>query len=360
MGCRPIVDPYLRQTDISPLNLTGRLKDKAKQKARIVWADGSLYKHMGLYETYLQSTRLRYESTHPCWLVTDDGAPLIVRPSTLEPILSRFLPGFATNIHRRLDDECPLGLRMPAGVRARMGRPRDSGQRVLGNWCHRLLSTNRGGDFEVPNSYSRVLGLHTYQRRSPLTIAKDNKDQTDHAVADLWSTKFFRFAAKEMSTATELRLKLRSYNSKLARYLADVRPSSPAGTFGTTDVSEVEMLIIGDYGNSKCLGPLRLPNRVISRLNQMFQKLIPLPRRLRLLENEQSVFSEGNAAAHRAVAAWLKAEERWISECCPWTHNRLKDPDHPAGSFSWEMVIASAALHCGILDLECAIALGTC
>ncbi|MGB8479719.1 MAG: hypothetical protein WCE63_12910 [Acidobacteriaceae bacterium] len=121
-GCRPIEDPYLYQKDISPLNLTGSLKDKSDEKARMIWTDGGLYTHMGLYETYLQSTRLRYERAHPCWFLTDDGAPLVVRPSTVEPILHRFLAGFASNFHRRwmlnalLDSGCP-----PECVRAWSG-----------------------------------------------------------------------------------------------------------------------------------------------------------------------------------------------------------------------------------------------
>ncbi|MGB8479717.1 MAG: hypothetical protein WCE63_12900 [Acidobacteriaceae bacterium] len=70
-----------------------------------------------------------------------------------------------------------------------------------------------------------------------------------------------------------------------------------------------------------------------------------------------SVFFEGNAVAHRCVAAWLEAEERWIDSCCPWTRNNTNDAVEPAATIAWEMVIASAALHCGILDLECAVAL---
>jgi len=112
-GVRPIVCPYLRISEISPLNQTAVLHDKADEKARLVWIVDGLHSQMRFYQQYLQGTRLRYRNDYPCWFLGADGTPLVVQPSTVEPILQEFLPGFASNVHRRwmlnalVDSGCP-------------------------------------------------------------------------------------------------------------------------------------------------------------------------------------------------------------------------------------------------------------
>ncbi|MGB8479718.1 MAG: hypothetical protein WCE63_12905 [Acidobacteriaceae bacterium] len=95
-----------------------------------------------------------------------------------------------------------------------------------------------------------------------MTMADDNENPPENAEADLWSTGFFSFAQKEMGAATEFREKLRSYDCKFAGYLAEIRKDSPAGFCGRADVSELEKLIVKDYGKSDCPEPLRLLNKL--------------------------------------------------------------------------------------------------
>jgi hypothetical protein len=115
-GCRPILNPYLSLSEVSPLNHTAALKDKADEKARLVWIADGLFEHMQFYADYLSRTRLAYAKKYPCWFLDENRKPLEVRPSTIEPVLNRFLPGFPSNLHRRWlmnalwDSGCPAEL----------------------------------------------------------------------------------------------------------------------------------------------------------------------------------------------------------------------------------------------------------
>jgi len=187
-----------------------------------------------------------------------------------------------------------------------------------------------------------------------MTTEQNIHDKQHDAALDLWTSTIFAFNREEIQAAPELRKILRSYDCKLARYLADVQEDSPAGGFLRQDVTELETLIIASYGKSKSLTPLRILDKVIFHLNRRFQKCIPRPSQLKLLRSEPNVFMKPNSLAHSCVDVWLKSEQCWIDSCCHWNKHNRSDI---ATQISWEMVIASAALHCGILDVDCAVAL---
>lgn len=100
-GSRAIGCPYLWLHEVSRINLTARYRDKGEGKARLVWIPEGLLLQMKYYENFLSNTRLGRLGKFPCWLVDDQGQPIEVKPSTLEPHLHRFLPGYPSNIARR-------------------------------------------------------------------------------------------------------------------------------------------------------------------------------------------------------------------------------------------------------------------
>jgi hypothetical protein len=182
------------------------------------------------------------------------------------------------------------------------------------------------------------------------------QDQTDRSQADLWLSGIFPWTAKEKELLPEIREKLRSYDSDLGRYLADVSADSEPGEFRVPDISKLEKLVIKDYGKNGSIRYLRILDKVILHLNRKYQKSIPRPRHLKNLEQDANVFLEGNATAHQSVHEWLKADAHWSYG---WIGRKgiagikIDRPPH----FNWEMVIVSAALHCGIVSLDSAVAL---
>jgi hypothetical protein len=100
-GSRPIECPYLWLHEVNKVNHTARYQDKGEGKARLVWIPEGLLSQMEYYESFLHRTRLGRLTEFPCWLVDEQGLPLVVKPSTLERHLQRFLPGYPSNIARR-------------------------------------------------------------------------------------------------------------------------------------------------------------------------------------------------------------------------------------------------------------------
>ena len=168
--------------------------------------------------------------------------------------------------------------------------------------------------------------------------------QTEAVNADLWSSSIFSWSTSQTSVLNDFRQMLRSYDCRLAKYLADVRADSPGGGFRRHDVNQLEKLIIKGYGQSKCLPSLRILDNIIVHLNRVYQKSIPRPQLLKSLE-QANVFLETSATAQSAVHQWLLADSRWAAHILSG-----KSAAHTANGNSitptWEMVIASAALHC--------------
>ena len=185
----------------------------------------------------------------------------------------------------------------------------------------------------------------------------EGTNQTETVNADLWSSRIFSWSQSQISALNDFREMLRSFDSRLAKYLAEVRAKSPGGGFRRHYMSQLEKLIIKEYGQSKCLPPLRMLDNLIFHLNRVHQKSIPRPQLLKSLE-QANVFLETSAAAQRSVHQWLLADSRWAARIL--SGEAVADSaDRDNITPAWEMVIASAALHCGIDDVTSAVALVT-
>jgi hypothetical protein len=126
-GSRPIECPYLWLHEVSSINHTARYQDKGEGKARLVWIPEGLHIQMQNYDSFLRRTRLGRLTEFPCWLVDEQGQPLVVKPSTLERHLQRFLPGYPSNIARRWMMNALL----------------DSGCRVVPEWSGQARTGNQ-------------------------------------------------------------------------------------------------------------------------------------------------------------------------------------------------------------------------
>jgi hypothetical protein len=126
-GSRPIECPYLWLNEVNRINHTARYQDKGDGKARLVWIPEGLLSQMEHYESFLRRTRLGRLTEYPCWLVDEEGRPQVVKPSTLERHLHRFLPGYPSNIARRWMMNALL----------------ESGCRVVPEWCGHARTGNQ-------------------------------------------------------------------------------------------------------------------------------------------------------------------------------------------------------------------------
>jgi hypothetical protein len=118
-GVRKMITPYLSPSAVSPLNHVALLRDKdgdSGLKAKLVWIPALVLKQMENYDAHLSYVRERFEIAEdnlPCFFLTGAGRVRPVRPSSLFPYVSKYLPGFPVEIHRRfifnllLDFGCP-------------------------------------------------------------------------------------------------------------------------------------------------------------------------------------------------------------------------------------------------------------
>jgi hypothetical protein len=127
IGVRKIVTPYIDVSEVSPINHVARLRDKDGEsgaKAKLVWIPDGVLQQMEFYRSHVTSVCMRFQlqTALPCFFLGKKAQIYKVRPKTLFPYVSRFLPGFPVDIHRRfifnclLDDGCP-----PEVVRIWMG-----------------------------------------------------------------------------------------------------------------------------------------------------------------------------------------------------------------------------------------------
>lgn len=110
-ACRGIITPYLPVSEIDAQTGVGLLADKddgTGYKARFIWIPPFVLKLMGNFEKYLglfaKSCSFTVDGHDPFFVKQD---PLknkiyaeIVRPTTLQPVMNRFLP-YPVNFHRR-------------------------------------------------------------------------------------------------------------------------------------------------------------------------------------------------------------------------------------------------------------------
>lgn len=128
-GVRKVITPYLDPCVVSPINRVALLRDKdgdSGSKAKLIWVPNIVAKQMDLYAKHLNTICNRFQIENPgllpCFFLGDDGKVQPVRPRNLLPFVSKYLPGFPVDIHRRfifnylLETGCP-----PEVVRVWMG-----------------------------------------------------------------------------------------------------------------------------------------------------------------------------------------------------------------------------------------------
>ena len=127
-GVRKMVTPYLDVREVSPINGVAKLRDKdgdSGTKAKLVWIPDLVAKQMQYYADHLEFIRERFGiavDDVPCFFLSEERRLKLVRPKTIFPYVSTYLPGFPVDIHRRfmfnalLDSGCP-----PEVVRIWMG-----------------------------------------------------------------------------------------------------------------------------------------------------------------------------------------------------------------------------------------------
>lgn len=173
--------------------------------------------------------------------------------------------------------------------------------------------------------------------------------------ACLWDTGFFRLNKEEANASAPFREWLRSCPSDLGRYLADVNEKSPAGRFDRDDVSVLEKLIVRNCAKrAEAVVPLTIFAKVAFHLNRRFQKCIPQPRYVFTMKRESNPFVPEIERAHRAVQMCLAVEEKWIESISPYLHVEISDRNDNVPP---ELIVLSAALHGGIIDIDVAVAL---
>jgi hypothetical protein len=119
--CRAITTPYLPLAEIDSRRGIANLSDKDdefKHKTRLIWVSPSLRENMARYETHLQALKAqlfelpRSLAVEPCFFIDEHFKATLVRPKTIEPILSEFLK-VSANTHRRflrtelIERDCP-------------------------------------------------------------------------------------------------------------------------------------------------------------------------------------------------------------------------------------------------------------
>lgn len=168
---------------------------------------------------------------------------------------------------------------------------------------------------------------------------------------DLWSNGFLRLKPDSSHLQSELRDLMRSCASSLGPYLADVNSDSPSCGFTKSDIREVEKHIVDHYKPSKADAPLQLLKTIVVQLNQRLQKCIPLPTLLDKLRADPNLLSKDFPHAQKSTDIWLEAEGKWLNHCCALGRSARCEP------IAWEMCIAFAALHAGVLNVGFAVAL---
>src|ERR1039457_1565082 len=184
--------------------------------------------------------------------------------------------------------------------------------------------------------------------------ALDALDNPLPVECSLWDGEMFRLTAEEEISKSDLRNWLRSSESKLGRYLADVGIKSPAGLFSHEDVRELENLIVGSkQKKADALLPLRIVAKVVYHLNRVFEKSIPQPRLATLMTPERNPFADGNLLAHLSFKEWRGAEKAWISRLSP----KVNSATDGNANVPVELILFSAALHDGVLSVDMIVAL---
>lgn len=168
--------------------------------------------------------------------------------------------------------------------------------------------------------------------------------------ADLWSD-FFRLHIDSAALIPELRALLRSCPAKLGPYLADVKADSPSGGFTKDDIRAVEKHIYNHYKHRKAIVPLQILRQVVLQLNQRLQKCIPSPTLLDRMRADPNLITKEFPLAQSSVDMWLAAEREWLAQCCRRDAKPSREP------IAWEMAIAFAAFHGGVLSVGFAVAL---
>lgn len=171
----------------------------------------------------------------------------------------------------------------------------------------------------------------------------------------LWESKFFRLSKKEAAESSSFREWLRSSQSDLGRYLADVTDKSPAGCFDLEDVALLERLIVRSRPKrADAVLPLHILSKIICQLNQRRQKSIPPPRYVFSLKRERNPLFPDSELAHKALRLCFSLEKKWVESLSPSRNAKIKDGD---SNIPPELIVFSAALYGGILDVDVAIAL---
>ncbi len=168
---------------------------------------------------------------------------------------------------------------------------------------------------------------------------------------DLWTNGFFHVAFRHPAVTSEVRKALRSCESALGAYLADVELDDIPRDFTKEQVAEVEKAVFNHFELKKAILLLRILKDAVYQLNREKQKCIPTPTLVDRLLKDPNLLTEEFPGAQEAVAIWLEAEQKWIENCCGWNGAERNQP------VAWELVIAHAAFHSGNLDVRRAVAL---
>jgi hypothetical protein len=106
-GIRKLITPYVDVHQVSPINGVVKLRDKdgdSGVKAKLGWIPDLVCEQMRHYADHLKAVRERFHiqgTDLPCFFLEDDRQIKLVRPKTMHPFVSTFLPGFPVDIHRR-------------------------------------------------------------------------------------------------------------------------------------------------------------------------------------------------------------------------------------------------------------------
>lgn len=171
----------------------------------------------------------------------------------------------------------------------------------------------------------------------------------------LWETDLFHFSRDEALIAPALRAWMSNSQSKLGRYIEEIEYTSEFIEFSKSDVHDFERLILKASGSkAAALPPLRLLEKIVYHLNRVMQLSIPQPTLAIHMTPPKNPFAFADSVlAHRSVAEGLKAEEMWLHDLrlCP------SFKSSGGNNVPFELVLFSAALHCGLLSSDLALGL---
>ena len=121
-GVRKIITPYVDPRDVSTINGVALLRDKDSDsgaKAKLIWIPEVIMKQMEHYADHLKVMRDRFQIENvelPCFFLSDEIKVQLVRPKSMFPYVSRYLPGFPVDIHRRFIFNCLLDAGCPSEI----------------------------------------------------------------------------------------------------------------------------------------------------------------------------------------------------------------------------------------------------